>query len=108
MLQPLQCVAPLQSLGRKIEQTECAAAGVTHHAALFLAAESAVENRRRNPHLSKLGRLILHQSDQRGNHDGGLLRHDCRQLIAEGLSSASRHHHAGIMTGQEASNDAFL
>src|ERR1700751_814479 len=108
MLQPIQCVGSLQSLGRKIEKTEGAASRLTHDAGLFFAAESAIENRRRNPHLSELCGLILHERDQRRNDDSRLLRHDCRKLIAERLSSASRHNDTSVSTGEKAADDPLL
>src|ERR1700756_5530363 len=108
MLQPIQRVGALQSLGRKIEKAERAASCLTHDAGLFFAAESAVENRRRNPHLSELCRLILHERDQRRNDDSRLLRHNCRKLVAEGLPSSSRHNNTSVSTGEKAADDSLL
>ena len=60
MLQPADRIAALQSLGREIQQPECSVSRLQHNARLLFIADRAVENRRGNPHLRQLRRLILH------------------------------------------------
>ena len=69
---------------------------------LFFALMRTIQYRRRNPHLRQLRRLILHESDQRRNHNCGALRYERRQLVAQRLASARRHHDAGIVSCQQA------
>ena len=52
--------------------------------------------------------LILHQSDEWRDDDRGALADQGGQLVAEGLASAGRHKHEGVMTGQDARYDLGL
>ena len=52
--------------------------------------------------------LILHQSDQWRDDDRGALADQGGQLVAEGLASAGRHKHEGVMTGHDARYDLGL
>ena len=72
-------------------------------------AQRAIQHRRRNSHLRQLRRLILHQRDQRRNHDHGLSRqHRRRQLVAERFPAAGRHHHARVAASEQAAHDSLL
>jgi hypothetical protein len=61
-----------------------------------------------NAHLRQLRGLILHQGDERRDHDRGAAEHQRGQLIAERLSAAGRHHDAHVMTRQDAAHDTLL
>ncbi len=71
-------------------------------------AERAVEHRGWNAHLRQLRRLVLHQRDQRRNHDHGPFGDHRGQLVAERFAAAGGHDHAGVTPGEQASHDALL
>ena len=52
--------------------------------------------------------LVLHQCDQRGNHDGCSFHHQGRQLVAERLASSCRHQDKGIVPVNKVSDYTFL
>ena len=70
-LEPGHGVYARQAFGREVEQAESALRGGAHHGALFLGRLRAVEKRGGNAHIGKLRHLVLHQRDERGDHDHG-------------------------------------
>jgi hypothetical protein len=52
--------------------------------------------------------LILHQGDQRGDHDRETGTSQCGQLKAQGLAAAGGEQCEDIPTGQSISDDLFL
>lgn len=50
-------------------------------------------SRGRGPDLGQRLDLVSLQRDQRGDHDGGPIREQCRDLIDRELAGAGRHHH---------------
>ena len=97
-----------QPLRGEIQQTVLPCAGFLGDVRLFTAALSAVQHRRGNPHLRKLGCLVLHQRNQRRDHDGGLARHQSRQLVTQRLAASRGHHDASVTTAEQALHDLFL
>ena len=108
LLQPGDGIGALQPLGREIKQAETSVSRLTHDAGLFLAGNRAIQNSSRNSHLCQLRRLVLHQRDERRNHDRGSAQHQRRQLVAEGLASAGGHDHTGIVPRNEALDNLLL
>jgi hypothetical protein len=80
--QPFKSISGRQSLRRKIEQPIFAAHGFLHHLPPLRRVLKTVDRRRRNAHLRQLRCLVLHQSDQRRNHNCRLARNHRRKLIA--------------------------
>ena len=52
--------------------------------------------------------LILHQADQRRDHDGDARQQQGRHLIADGLARTCGHHGQYILPGQQAGDDLLL
>jgi hypothetical protein len=106
--EPLESIFLGQPLGRKIEKAIVAARRFLHHLSPFGSVLETVHGSGRNAHLGQLGSLVLHERDQRRNHDGGLSRHDGGKLITERLAASGWHHDAGIVPRQQAADDTFL
>ncbi len=108
-LEPVDCLRTRQPLRREIQQPVSPFAGVGNHLGLLLLGDRAVQQRRVDSHLPELHHLILHQRDQRRNHDHRFfLEQRSRQLITQRLAAARRHHDASIVTIQQAAHNAFL
>ncbi len=108
VLQPLDRVSSRQPFRRQVEQAELPGAGLPHHARLLAGVERAVQQRSGNSHLPELHHLVLHQGNQRRDHNRGSVGNDGGQLIAERLAASGRHDHAGVMPVQQAVNNALL
>ena len=52
--------------------------------------------------------LVVHQRDQRADHDAGAVEHDRRELIAERLARAGRHDGERPLAGQHARDHLVL
>ena len=52
--------------------------------------------------------LVLHERNERRNHDGCSFHQKRWHLIAEGFSTASRHENKHILTSQKVLNDGLL
>ena len=53
--------------------------------------------------------LVLHQGDERADHDGRLARPgEGRDLVAQGLARTGRHHDQGVRARQDVVDDRFL
>ena len=52
--------------------------------------------------------LVLHECDERGDHDGRAVRHKGGQLVAETLPSPRRHEHKGIAAVEKVVYHPFL
>ena len=107
-LQPIENIAAHQSLRRKIEQAHGALLRAAHHLALRRIIERAIQKRRRDSGLLQLRGLVLHQRDQRADHDAGFFHGDGRKLIAERFSSAGRHDDGDIAALQNIAHHGFL
>ena len=68
----------------------------------------AVEKGCRHARLAQLHHLILHQRDQRRDHDGEPIDEQRRQLVAERFAAAGRHHDQGIAAGEQVRDDLGL
>ena len=106
--QPGDGIVARQAFRRKVEQAVLALHRRAHHIALVVGRERAVEQRRRDAHIAELRHLILHERDQRRDHDDGLAQRDRRQLVAERFAAAGRHDDGRIGAGHQALHDALL
>ena len=52
--------------------------------------------------------LILHQRDQRADHDGHTFHHHRRKLVTQRLSTARGHDHQGVTPRQDVRHHGFL
>ena len=48
--------------------------------------------------LAQRGHLVLHQRDERRDHEREVVAHQCRKLVAERLARARGHHHERVAT----------
>ncbi len=108
LAQPIKRIPPRQPLRRKIKQPIVAPLRIDHHFAMFGRRLKTIDRCRRNSHLRQLRRLILHERDQRRNHDRRLTRNHRWQLIAQRLATTRRHDHASVPPRQQTANDTFL
>ena len=68
----------------------------------------AVEHGGRDAHIGELRHLVLHQGDQRADHQHGAAQNQRRKLVAERLAAAGGHDHGGVVALHQALNDALL
>lgn len=52
--------------------------------------------------------LILHQRNQRGNHNRHTIHNQCRQLIAQRFTPAGRHQYKCILACEYVTDNCFL
>ena len=76
--------------------------------AAAIASRRRVQERRPHARLRERIDLILHQRDQRRDHDTGAGPQDCRDLIAQRLAAAGRHQHERVAAGDEVLDDGSL
>src|SRR5271166_636649 len=108
LAQPFESIAGGQPLRREIEQPIFSTRRFLHHLPAFTRRLRTINDRRWNPHLRQLRGLILHERDQRRNHHRRLPRNHRRQLVAQRLPAPRRHHHTGIVRGQQAADHVLL
>ncbi len=77
-----------QSLGRDIEQLHFAATHALAVVLIFFGRERAIQKHRGHAELLQLRHLILHQGNERRNHDGQALKEQRRKLIAQRFAAA--------------------
>ena len=101
-----------QPLGRGVEQGDLAAQHALLHLVGFLTAEGGVEEGGGHAGLVQGAHLVVHQRDQRGDHDGhalaGLLAGYGRNLVAQAFAAASGHQHQGVVAGHHVLHDGLL
>src|SRR5208282_824814 len=106
--QPFESISRGQPLRGKIKQPIFAARRLLHHLPPLRRTLTTIDYRRWNAHLRQLRGLVLHQRDQRRNHYRRLPRNHRRKLVAQRLSTASRHHHTSIVRRQQTADNIFL
>jgi hypothetical protein len=107
-LQGLDEVVAAEALGRDVEQLEVAAADARDALLLLLEVERAVdEGRGQAPRVESV-HLVLHQRDERRDDDRHALAHERRELEAERLAAARRHHDDRVVAGQHRLDDLAL
>lgn len=74
-LEPRHGVRTRQPLRREIEQPVLSFRGLAYDLLLIFVGERAIHHGGGNSHLCKLVHLVLHQGEQRRDHDHGFLRH---------------------------------
>ena len=104
-----RAVFPMQEpFRRQIQQIELAAAKRRLDPLLLGIGKAGVEKGSRHPMLAQGRHLILHQRDQRRNHQPGPRAQHRRQLIAKRFSSARGHQHQRIAPTKNRAHDLFL
>ncbi|MNC23743.1 hypothetical protein D3C75_717770 [compost metagenome] len=98
----------LQPLGRHIHNLVSPRGNLAVGIVQLPDGERAVQQCGRNPDLVQSVSLILHQRNQRGNHQGNAGQHGRRQLVADGLPCSRRHNPQDILSPEDALHQLFL
>ncbi len=97
------CEKPLaaEALGHHVHQAVLSAGHVFQPRGLLPHRQRAVDVRNRQAQTAELIHLILHQRDQRRDHQRQSVQHHRRQLVAKALAAAGGHHAKAILAGQQ-------
>ena len=97
-----------QPLGRDIQQIKLSAQQLLLDGTRAGGIEGGIEKRGAHPGLLEGRHLVLHQGDQRRDHDAGAGARNGRNLKTQGLATAGGHEHQGIAAGHEGGDDLLL
>ena len=97
-----------QPFRRHIQQLVSAGLQPPEHLALFRRRLGGIEERRRQSCLFQCGDLVLHQGNQRGNHQCHPGEQQSRQLIADRFACTSGHYTEGIPPRKQGIHHCFL
>ena len=106
--QRFERVVAQQPLGRDIEQPQRAVAQAVEDAAALVGLGGGVERRGGNAERVELGDLVAHQRDQRRDDQRQAAARQRRQLVAQRLAGAGRHHRQHVLAGERGGEDFFL
>ena len=98
----------LKTLRSDIQKFHLSIRGIPQSRKLFRRRNTRIDKRRRNPPFTQGIHLILHQGNQRRNHDAVSGPHQERQLVTERFSRAGRHDDADILAVQDVLDDGLL
>ena len=98
-MQPLRCY---------IDDLVPALPGAAEHQSLLVVRQAVVQESCRHTGLYQRPHLILHQADQRRDHDGDARQQQGWHLIADGLARTCGHHGQHILPGQQTGDDLLL
>ena len=87
-------------LRRHVQQPSETVLELPHHLAPLDRRQRAVEQHRRDPLVSQLLDLVLHQRDQRRDDDGQPVLDRCGKLIAQALARPRRHDAEHVLAAQ--------
>ena len=98
-----------QALGRDVEQVELAARARARSTSRRLgAAQRRVEERRAHAELGERRDLVLHQRDQRRDHDADAVAQQRGNLVAQRLAAAGGHQHQRVAAAGDVLDDLGL
>ena len=97
-----------QALRRDIQQLQIAGEHAPFDVALRERIETRIQERRFDAELAQRGDLILHQRDQRRNHDRRAFAQQRGDLVAQRFSAAGRHQHERVAAARDVPDDGFL
>ncbi len=89
-----------QPLGGEIEQAHLARRDTAPRRDIILARTAGMDRLGADAFELERGDLVVHQRDERGDHDGEPAEHQRRQLVAQRLAGAGRHHRQRRHAGQ--------
>ncbi|MNO92050.1 hypothetical protein D3C76_836120 [compost metagenome] len=107
-LQEAQHARLHQTLGREVEHFHFTAADPCRQVTLLLGTERGVQCRGGHTQFFQGRDLIVHQRDQRRNHDRQAVAQQRRHLEAQGFTTTGRHQDQGIAATGHALNDCTL
>ena len=97
-----------QPLGCHVEQVQFALDQLTLDVEGAAGVQCRIEEGRAHAKLSHGRHLILHQRDQRRDHDAGTGTQQGGNLVAQRLAAAGGHQHQGIAAGDQLFDDLLL
>ncbi len=98
----------VEAFGSDEEELDRFRAKLRHHLSIFARGETGVEPRGRNAARCEVVQLVLHQGDERRDHQREPIEHQGRKLIAQRLARTGRKNRRGRMPGDEMGDDRFL
>jgi hypothetical protein len=112
VIEQAQKARRVQPLGRDIQQRDGAGLQAQLHVLGGVPVERGVQEGGRHAGLVERADLVVHQRDQRRDHDGhamaGALAGDGRNLVAKALAAPGGHQHQRVAAGGDMVNDAGL
>ena len=97
-----------QALGGDVDQLVLPAGEVSEGNVHLSLGERAVEKRRRHARLLECRHLILHQRNERRDHQRASRQRQRRHLIANGLARTGRHHGQDVAACKDGVDRLFL
>ncbi len=97
-----------QPLGRDVQEFQSAAEEAPLDVGLRRRIETGIQERRRHAELAQRFHLVLHQCDQRRDHDRGAVAKQRGDLVAQRLAAAGRHQHQRVAAVQQVFDDGLL
>ena len=107
-LEKIERVGFQQTFRRHIDETQFAARDLIEDRAVFRRIVRRVQRRRGDAIAAQLRHLIAHQRDQGRHYDGEAVTNERRQLIAQRLAAAGRHHRQHIAAVENGGDDVAL
>ena len=98
----------LQPLRSHIDDLIPPLPGAAEHQGLLVVRQTVVQESCRHTGLYQRPHLILHQADQRRDHDGDAWQQQRGHLVADGLARTGGHHGQNVLPGQQPGDDLFL
>ena len=108
LFQKIDRVRFQQTFRRHIDEAQFAARDLIEDRPVFRRIVRRVERRRGDAIAAQLRHLIAHQRDERRHHDGEAVTNERRQLIAQRLAAAGRHHRQHVATVENGADDIAL
>ena len=106
--QKIEAARRHQPLGRDVDEIEIAGAHRPLDVRRFAGIEARIEIGRAHADLAQRIDLVLHQRDQRRDHDAEARPQQRRDLIAQRLAAAGRHQHQRIAARRHMRDDLGL
>ncbi len=107
-VEQLEAARREQPLGRHVQQVESARQQLAFDGAGGGGIERGVEELGTHAELGQCGDLVLHQRDQRRDHDGGAGPQQRGELVAQRLAAARGHQHQRVAAGRHVLDDLLL
>ena len=98
----------VESLGRHVEELHFSTGDARHALGNLALTECTVDERSRYAARRQRVDLILHQGDERADHDRQPGQQEGRYLIAHGLAAAGGQHDKGVAAGEHAADGPLL